>query len=280
MDFKRFEQITQKPPLHEKGNHEMWNDEHISKILLETHLSQESDLASRRKPAIEKTVGWILDRLGKENAKILDLGCGPGLYCEMLTEAGHDVTGVDISKRSIDYARKAAQEKGLDIEYVNENYLKLDIPGKFDLVMMIFCDFDVLNPGERDNLLEKAYSALKPGGIFIFDTMNDRTPATMRPGERTWETAGSGGFWKAEQYLALSESFHYEEEKVILNQTIVYSEPDDYRVYRFWTHYYNVDDLKPVLEKKGFSGVACHENVLSEEDFYCADAVDFYVGVK
>jgi hypothetical protein len=78
MDLKRLEQITQKPPLYEKGNSEMWNDDHISKYLLETHLSQDSDLASRRKPAIEKTVGWIIERLGKENAKILDLGLRPG----------------------------------------------------------------------------------------------------------------------------------------------------------------------------------------------------------
>ena len=280
MDLRRLEQITQKPPLYEKGNSEMWNDEHISKILLDTHLSQDSDLASRRKPAIEETVGWILDRLGKENAKILDLGCGPGLYCEMLAEAGHDVTGVDLSKRSIDYAKKSATEKGLDIEYINKNYLNLDLSEKFDLVMMIFCDFDVLNSGERDNLLEKIYQALESGGMFVFDTMNDKTPAVMNPGEKSWEAAGSGGFWRAEPYLALTESFHYEDEKVILSQTIVYSEPDDYRIYRFWTHYYNVDDLNHVFGKKGFSGVSRFGNVLSEEDFYCADAVNFYVGVK
>jgi 2-polyprenyl-3-methyl-5-hydroxy-6-metoxy-1,4-benzoquinol methylase len=207
-------------------------------------------------------------------------GCGPGLYCEMLAEAGHDVTGVDLSKRSIDYAKKSATEKGLDIEYINKNYLDLDLSEKFDLVMMIFCDFDVLNPGERDTLLDIVHSVLKPGGMFVFDTMNDNTPAVMNPGEKNWETANLGGFWRAEPYLALMESFHYENEKVILSQTIVYSEPDDYRIYRFWTHYYNVDDLNHVFGKKGFSGVRRFGNVLSEEDFYCADAVDFYVEVK
>ncbi|WP_048152020.1 class I SAM-dependent methyltransferase [Methanolacinia paynteri] len=280
MNLKKIGQITQRPPLYEKGNCEMWNDEHISKILLETHLSQDSDLASRRKPAIEKTVGWIFDRLGKENAKILDLGCGPGLYCEMFAKAGHDITGVDLSKRSIDYAKKSAQEKDLDIEYINKNYLELDLSEKFDLVMMIFCDLDVLNPGERDVLLEKVYSVLKPGGMFVFDTMNDNTPTVMNPGEKSWEAAGSGGFWRAEPYLALTESFHYEDEKVILSQTIIYSEPEDYRIYRFWTHYYNSGDLKQILEGRGFSDVTCYENVLSIEDFYCAETVDFYTAIK
>lgn len=280
MDLKKLEKLTKRPALYEKGNSEMWNDDHISKILLETHLSQDSDLASRRKPAIEKTVSWILERLGKENARILDLGCGPGLYCEMLAGVGHDVTGVDISKRSIDYAKKTAQEKCLNIDYINQNYLDLDFREEFDLVIMIFCDIDVLNPEERDKLLEKVYSALKPGGRFIFDTMNDRTPAVMNPGGKSTEVASSGGFWSDKPYLSLSESFHFEEEKVILNQTVVYSEPDGYHAYRFWTHYYNSSDLKPVLEDSGFSSAESHGNVLAEEDFYCADAVDFYVAVK
>lgn len=280
MDFKLLEHLTGKPPLYEKGSHEMWNDEHISKILLETHLSQDSDLASRRRPAIAKTVGWILGQPGEENARILDLGCGPGLYCEMLAEKGYDVTGVDISKRSIDYAKNSAREKGLDIEYINMNYLDLTFQEEFDLVMMIFCDFDVLNPGERSLLLDKIYSALKPGGIFVFDTMNDKTPAAMNPGEKSWETAGSGGFWTDVPYLALTESFHYEDEKIILSQNIVCTEPDDYRLYRFWTHYYSADDLKPLLEEKGFSSVECHEEILSPDDFYCAYAVDFYTAMK
>ena len=114
MNLKNLCSITKRPILYEKGNAMMWDDEHISQFLLETHLSQESDLASRKMPAITKTVNWILQQTGKEHADILDLGCGPGLYCEILAENGHRVTGVDISKRSIEYAKEKAAAKKSD----------------------------------------------------------------------------------------------------------------------------------------------------------------------
>ncbi|HOJ15222.1 MAG TPA: class I SAM-dependent methyltransferase, partial [Deltaproteobacteria bacterium] len=40
------------------------------------------------------------------NERILDLGCGPGLYTKRLSDAGYDVTGMDYSRRSIAYAKE------------------------------------------------------------------------------------------------------------------------------------------------------------------------------
>ncbi|MBP2133567.1 2-polyprenyl-3-methyl-5-hydroxy-6-metoxy-1,4-benzoquinol methylase [Methanomicrobium sp. W14] len=279
MNLKKLCEISEKPEIYEKGDAFMWDDEYISKKLLEIHLSQDTDLASRKKPAIEKTTGWILERLGKENADILDLGCGPGLYCEIFAGSGHRVTGVDISKRSIEYAREKALEKHLDISYINENYLNISFEEKFDLIVMIFCDIDVLVPVERDRLLDIVFKALKPGGMFIFDTMNGETTGIMKDGERNWEVSETG-FWKDSPHMALSESFHYPENNVFLNQTIVFSEPDEYRTYRFWMNYYEFSGLRPVLEERGFSGVKKHENVLTSDDFYCGSAVTFYETVK
>ncbi|WFN33708.1 class I SAM-dependent methyltransferase [Methanogenium sp. S4BF] len=279
MNVENLRSITKRPILYEKGNAVMWDDEHISKFLLKTHLSQESDLASRKRPAITKTVSWILEQLGKENADILDLGCGPGLYCEIFAEKGHRVTGVDLSKRSIEYAKEKTAENNSHITYICQNYLDISFKEKFDLVVMIFCDFDVLLPDERSRLLENVYAALKPGGVFIFDTMNAKTPEIMNIHAKTWEVTDSG-FWKNRPYMALSESFHYESENVILSQTVVCSEPDEYQVYRFWTHYYTYSDLLPILEDKGFSGIICHENLLSPEEFQSGDAVTFYTASK
>ena len=48
--------------------------------------------------------------------KILDLGCGPGLYAELLAKKGHSITGVDFSENSIQYAirqQKRQFEKSL-----------------------------------------------------------------------------------------------------------------------------------------------------------------------
>ena len=110
----------EKPKIYEKGTAFMWTDEHISKQLLNIHLNPDIDLGSRKKSTIEKTANWILDTQ-KEKGKlnILDLGCGPGLYTEIFAKAGHNVTGIDISKNSIEYAKKCAKDKKLDITYLN-----------------------------------------------------------------------------------------------------------------------------------------------------------------
>jgi SAM-dependent methyltransferase len=208
MQISSLLETIKKPALYEKGNAGMWEDDHISRHLLELHLDPDCDAASRKQSTIEKTVQWIETHLGNGRKSILDLGCGPGLYCELLAEPGHQVTGVEFSKRSIDYARQSATRKDLKIDYLQKNYLELSFENQFDLVIMIFCDFDVLVPDDRTRLLKNIYRALKPGGLFIFDTLNEKAPAAMKIPGKSWEVA-DGGFWKNGSYLALSETFHY-----------------------------------------------------------------------
>jgi len=196
--------------------------------------------------------------------KILDLGCGPGLYTQQIAQKGHKVTGVDFSRNSIDYAKEQAKTNNLDIEYINKNYLELDLPeNEFDLVMMIYTDLGVLLPDERIQLLSKIEKALKPGGTFIFDVLNDRD-LDKKISPKNWE-ASEQGFWRSKPYLTLSESFFYEDEKVILNQHIV-AEDENTSVYRFWTHYFSHEDLMRLLEPFDFTGIEFYENVLPADD--------------
>ena len=86
MNMKTAEIInhSSQPQLYEKGNSVMWTDSHISKQLLNVHLNSEIDLASRKTITIKNTVEWILGTTDLRNLNILDLGCGPGLYSEIL----------------------------------------------------------------------------------------------------------------------------------------------------------------------------------------------------
>ncbi|WMW23019.1 methyltransferase domain-containing protein [Methanolobus mangrovi] len=266
MNFKDIIEFTKKPQLYAEGNAVMWTDAHISEQLLNIHLNPDIDLASRRRSSIESTVDWILNSMNMEKMNILDLGCGPGLYCEMMAEKGHKVTGIDFSKNSIEYARKEATRKSLDIEYVNQNYLELNEENRYDLVMMVFTDFGVLKPHEREILIRNIHRALKPGGIFIFDVLSDMD-LEKKVSERTWEVEETG-FWKDRPYLILSDSFLYQDEEVILYQHIVTDESENSDVYRFWTHFFTSDDLKKMLEPEGFEDIECSDKVLPEIDMW------------
>ena len=174
MDFNYLKKYLLKPGLYEPGDATMWTDEHISKELLKIHLNPELDLATRKPEGISRTMEFITKHCHKLYMDVLDLGCGPGIYAEKLSLLGHQVTGVDFSRNSIQYAEEQSREKHLEIRYLCRNYLELDFHGQFDLVMLIYTDFGVLLPEERDKMLDMAYRSLKPGGILLFDVINDR----------------------------------------------------------------------------------------------------------
>lgn len=265
---------TIKPELYEKGNSVMWTDPHISKQLLHVHLNSELDLGSRKTKTIIGTVDWVLESTSKEQLSILDLGCGPGLYSEMLANKGHKVTGVDFSDNSISYARKEAAKKQLDITYLKENYLNIELKeNSFDLVILIFTDFGPLLPKEREQLLRVIKKVLKPGGIFIFDVLNDKN-IHNKISPKNWEIS-KGGFWNSKPYMALSDSFVYDEEKVILYQHLVLDEEEILKVYRFWTHFFSHDDLRNILQAHDFAKLSFHENVLPKSDLWNGDNVTF-----
>jgi SAM-dependent methyltransferase len=257
----------------------MWTDEYISKQLLKMHLDPEVDSASRKPESIHRTIEFILKFCHNDKMDILDLGCGPGIYTEKLDLIGHNVTGIDFSANSIAYAKKHAMERNQDIDYHCKNYLSLSYQDQFDLIMLIFTDFGVLIPDERDQLLSVVHRALRPGGVFIFDVLNDNNIDEKFKDERAW-TVVDCGFWRDSPYLELIQAIHYPDDQVYLRQHTILEGDDRRTTYRFWTHYYNEQTLRPILERKNFLDVECFDNVLPESDIWNGENVTFYTMIK
>lgn len=278
MNVKRIISNSRKPAPYTSGTAQMWVDEYISTQLLQVHLDQKVDLASRKESTIKETVNWILEQVEGSQLQILDLGCGPGLYAEKLAEKGHQVTGIDFSAKSIEYAKESAQKNNLDIGYWKQDYLTLDGREKYDLVIMIFTDFGVLTPAQRTDLIARIYKILKPKGTFICDVLNPKTSFDAN-GARNWEMV-ENGFWRPTPYLTLSESLYYEKENVTLNQHIVIEESGGYEIYRFWVHTFSHSDLEAIFLKAGFNTVSCYEKVVPDSELCSSESVTFSVARK
>ncbi len=227
-----------------------WDDPHISRSMLEAHLSPDTDAASRKPGMIDQIARHLFDSgIIKPGMRVLDLGCGPGLYAQRLSSEGALVTGVDISQSSLDHARKCAEEAGLAIEYRRTDFFDIDYVGEFDAVIQVYGELNVFSDDKRDRLLKIVHRALKKDGIFIFD-VTTRALRKWAGVRKDWYVS-DGGFWRAGRHLVLEQGWDYPDIDVWLDQFIV-ADDDGAAVYRNWFHDYDLGTIKTVLENAGF----------------------------
>ncbi len=240
--------LSARPGVYEWGDSKFWDDEHISKGMLATHLDPEDDLATRKPGFVKKSADWIAS-LADDRGRLLDLGCGPGIYAEMFAERGFKVRGLDLSPHSIAYAKKSAEEKGLGIEYVCGDYLETGFGGPYDVITLIYCDFGVLGGENRKKLLIKIREALAPGGIFIFDAL---TSAQYEGREEScnWSFC-SGGFWSEKPYACLYSFIRYDDCRVYCDRHVVIEE-DRIKRFNIWNHAFTEEELRSDLISAGF----------------------------
>lgn len=252
--------IDKKPLLFHKTDNSIWTDPYIRKQMLKAHLDPEFDGASRKHRSILKITDFI-HTYSKPNGRLLDLGCGPGLYTSRLCNKGHCVTGIDFNKESIEYAVKQC----VDVRYIEGDYIK-DYPhGKFDTVIMIYCDLGTHSDNDRDILLHNVYDSLEEGGIFIFDVFTEKLVDDKHEG-KDWDYEPDGGFWDENEYLLLSETFHYPENKVFAYQYNLLTE-NKHKHFIVWDRYYSKSEITGVLKNIGFTEVTIYPNILNTNNF-------------
>lgn len=138
-------------------------------------------------------VKFIVDKLALEpGAAILDLACGRGRVAVELARQGFDVTGLDLSPRSLELAREAAHDAGVHIELIRRDMRQLQAEEAFDAVINVFTSFGYFEREDDDRLvLDTIARALMPGGRFLIDTINPMALA-RRFQERDWRQFDDG----------------------------------------------------------------------------------------
>ncbi len=118
--------------------------------------------------------GFVIDVLKKFDVssakKIVEVGCGGGIFSEYIASHGYNVLGVDISEGAINVAKEHASITNVKVDYQLATVYQLPFEDEsFDVVM----SSDFLEHLED---LVKAISEmsriLKKGGLFIFDTIS------------------------------------------------------------------------------------------------------------
>ncbi len=259
--FEKLDEINSRPkPFEIYTAEHLWNDKYISKKMLECHLSENIDPASRKKAFLKKSADRIISKfnIGTET-KICDFGCGPGLYTTRFAEKGADVTGIDFSENSIKYAKKTTKQKNLKIDYVLQNYLNFTTNKKFDLITLIYDDFCPLSPAQRKFLLKKFHNLLDKDGAILLDVLsinffNETTE------KNSFEFVSDKGFWSPNPYYLFSNTFKYQEEKVVLDKYTIIEKEQTWEIFN-WLQCFNLKFLEKELQENGFRIIENYSDV-------------------
>jgi len=278
MMFRQLNEINTRPtPFQYYTADELWTNEHTAQQMLAYHLNDDVDASSRNRRFIERSVAWIVShfQVGRDTA-IADFGCGPGLYANRLAERGASVTGIDFSENSLKHAKQIAAEKGLKADYVLANYLDFETTNRFDLIIMIMCDFCALSPVQRKELLAKFNSLLRPGGSVLLDVYSLNS-FEQREESASYELNQLNGFWSPEDYYCFVNTFKYDREKVILDKyTII--EASRKRVVYNWLQCYSKDSLREEFEESGFKVEAFYSDVAGKA--YASESAEIAIVAK
>lgn len=133
---------------------------------------------------IPATVSLLPKRL--TNKKILDAGCGSGIYSMLLAEKGGKVTGVDISKKMIEIAMSQTPKR-LKIKYVVGGLYNLPFQNSsFDIIV---CNYVLENVENLLKVFKQFYNVLTPKGVCIISLshfIRRNSIPTVKDGKEQW----------------------------------------------------------------------------------------------
>lgn len=242
-----------------------WHESVFSERMLAEHLSQEHDAASRRSNIIDQQVNWIhQELLDRSPSKILDLGCGPGLYTQRLARLGHACLGIDFAPAAIEYAKSQADAENLPCRFVLEDIREADYGQGYGLVMLIYGEFNVFRPEDARKILQKAFLSLNSKGLLLLEPHTFETVKRLGESSAHWYSSENGLF-SSGPHIVLQENYWDSEKKVSMERYyILDAESGQVVTHSASIQAYTLDDYFYMLRECGFGKIEIYPSLLGE----------------
>ncbi len=250
-----------------EGDNIPWDEPGFSARMLEEHLSQAHDKASRRFEIIDRQIERIHHEvLGQRPSRVLDLACGPGFYTNRLAKLGHSCVGIDYSPAAIVYAAEEAELEDLECCYVLDDIRKAKYGGNYNLAMLLFGEFNVFRPEDARLLLCKAHKALLEGGVLLLEPHT--FAALRRIGSRSpeWFTNSSGLFSEEPHLCLVENSWDSAQHTATVRYFVIDAATAEVSRFAHTFQAYTEADYRDVLEDCGFTDVIFYPSLGGEEE--------------
>lgn len=116
-------------------------------------------------------LGYIEEKIGLHDKRVIDIGCGGGILSESMANAGAKVTAIDMNQKVIEVAKLHQMESKSNVNYLltDAETMATAEPLSYDIVTCFEMLEHVPDPAA---IITASAKLLKPGGVFFFSTLN------------------------------------------------------------------------------------------------------------
>jgi SAM-dependent methyltransferase len=154
----------------------MWTDELFDEFYVKVNKYIDWDRT-------KEEVDFLIEALEIEPLhSILDVPCGFGRHCIVLTRKGYNVTGIDYHQAQVKAAHDLMKKENVGFTILRADMRNLQRKNCYDRIFNFFSSFGYFDDEGNRKVLEEFYRSLKPGGRLLVDVSNrDSALMTYQP---------------------------------------------------------------------------------------------------
>lgn len=194
----------------------------------------------------------ILKKYLPNSKSLLDLGCGTGLYSNLITKLNFNVVGVDRSSNMLSIANQK-YKKNKKLSFIKSSIENIKLNKKFDIISALFHILSYQrSESEIDKFFSKSYLHLNKNGILIFDFWYEDGVFSLQSPLRVREINNSNY-----KIIRITISKWYKKIKQIFDiHNLIVLNKKNKKISKFQeTHkmrYFNMKEIKKKLNKHKF----------------------------
>lgn len=182
--------------------------------------------------------------------EILDLACGHGRHANVLAQMGHKVTGVDSSQGFLEIAQEEASRLSIKVKYIHEDMRKIHYSNAFDRIFVLFTGIGYFDDDQNEEVFKNIFKALKPTGIFCFDSHNRDSFMTYYLPVSVVEREGN--------FMIDQRTFDSLSGRCVTKRTVIYNQSK--KSFQHSVRFYNPTEIIKLFKQIGFSSVKFYED--------------------